>query len=117
MEKSGDPTRYELVEVVLLAEESASVDGQRVFRFGKYERARVPRHIAEVWCAEDQDGGPRAVFVEDVEWTLKSPPAEYLKSNPGGPQATMARVANAHPGLISSDSSEPSDDSSESADS
>lgn len=113
MSGAEDRKRYEPIEVVALAPIEFSADARRFKRYARHDRVMVPRHIAERFAA---DG--KVVLVEGITWEPKADPEDYMKKNPDGPNAELARVLVAFPDLAPgkkgkpSGSKEPSGDSS-----
>lgn len=111
MSGAEDRKRYEPIEVVTLAPIEFSADARRLKRYARHARVMVPRHIAERFA---EDG--KVVLTEGIKWEPKADPEDYMKKNPEGPNAELARVLVAFPDLLPkgkpSGSKEPSGDSS-----
>ena len=120
MTKKASMADIERIDLVFLAAapEPVSLDGVTATAIGKHSRHTVPEPQAKRYL---EDG--IALKVEDLKWTPRTPPAEYLDQNPKGKSAGIARILVAHPRLakdvvkteadsMPDDSSAPSDDSS-----
>lgn len=112
----ADIDPVDLVFLEAVAEASSFDFGASLTRPEKHSRHLVPAPQAKQYL----DQGV-ALKVEDIKWTPKTAPAEYLEQNPNGKSAQVARILMAHPRLAkervgpssngtgSDDSSEPSD--------